>query len=72
MAKQSLDLTGTSGTEYDLDKISEETRDNSEKVLKVQVYKYNPQSIDPNRREPNPLELEIGQIWLSKKDSDIV
>jgi hypothetical protein len=72
MAKKSLNLTGTAGVNYDLGKISSETRDNSIKPLVVQVHKYNPNSTDPSKRSPNPKDLMIGQIWVAKEDKDII
>jgi hypothetical protein len=66
MAKKSLNLTGTSGTTYDLDNIAAENRENSSKDLIVQIHEYNPNSADPTKRSPNPLKPKIGQIWLSK------
>ena len=72
MAKKSLNLTGTSGVNYDLDKIAAETRSNTFKPLVVQVHKYNPNSADTTKRNPNPANLTIGQIWLSKEDKDII
>jgi len=71
MAKKSLNLTGTSGVNYDLDQISSETRDNKAKPLVVHVHKYNPNSLDASKRNANPASLMIGQIWLSKEDKDI-
>jgi len=72
MAKKSLNLTGTSGVSYDLDKIASETRSNQSKPLIVQIHKYNPNSLDASRRNPNPSNPTIGQIWLSSEDKDIV
>jgi hypothetical protein len=63
MAKKSLNLTGTAGQVYDLDKIEKETRLNAEKPLVVQVHKYT------NDQAANPSELKLGQIWLSKKET---
>lgn len=71
MAKKSLNLTGTPGQEYDLDKIKAESRDNKEKPLVVQVHRYNPASSIPENKTPNPSKLKIGQMWLSVHDSDL-
>jgi hypothetical protein len=58
MAKRTLNLTGTEEKVYDLDKIAEETRDNSSKDLIVQVYHYN-----VNLGESaNPEKPKVGQI----------
>jgi len=39
MARRILNLTGTSGKEYDLDKIESQSRINSDEELVVQVWK---------------------------------
>jgi len=60
-------IQGTPGTTYDLDEIQADSRTNSDKSLVVQVWNYNPNSDDPTKRSPNPPNLKIGQIWLSKR-----
>lgn len=62
MAKKTLNLVGNSEEVYDLDKISENTRDNSDLPLVLQVHKYRV------GEDPNPSNLKIGQIWLSKRE----
>ena len=64
MAKKSLNLKATNGVTYDLDKIKDENRTNSAKELVVQVHEYDPN--DPESK-PNPSNLKVGQIWLTKK-----
>ena len=72
MAKKSLNLTGTTNVNYDLDAIEQETRLNAERPLVVQVHKYNPNSaLSELNKKPNPSNLKIGQMWLSKKDSSL-
>jgi hypothetical protein len=72
MAKKSLNLTGTAGQTYDLDQIEQETRLNAERPLVIQVHKYNPASqLSEENKKPNPSNLKLGQMWLSKKDSTL-
>ena len=72
MAKKTIsaNIVGTPGTHYDLDELEKNSRTNSEKTLVVQVWKYNPKSEDETKRSPNPPNLKIGQIWLSKRVDD--
>ena len=63
---RNINLTGTSGKEYDLDKLSTEgTRDDSNSELIVQIWKWNPNAKD-DHKYPNPPDPKLGQIWLSK------
>ena len=55
-----LNITGTSGRTYNLDQIEGDNRTNAEKPLVVQVFKY------AKGQNPNPTNLVVGQIWLSK------
>lgn len=72
MAKKSLNLTGTAGQTYDLDQIEQETRLNGERPLVIQVHRYNPASpLSEENKNPNPSNLKLGQMWLSKKDSTL-
>jgi len=74
MARKILKLTGTEKKEYDLDKIESQSRLNSDEELIVQVWKWNPNETkykDRGRNLPNPPEVKIGQIWLSKLEKDI-
>jgi hypothetical protein len=66
MAKRSINLTGTEGKVYDLDKIAQEARDNYTKDLVVQIHVYDPNAPLEADRLPNPANPKIGQIWLSK------
>jgi hypothetical protein len=59
MPKKTIDLTGTSGKTYDLDRIEAEKRTNSSKELVIQVVEYG------DGESPNPANPAIGQIWLS-------
>lgn len=59
--KTTLNITGTSGRTYSLDEIEADNRANSAKPLLVQVYKY------AKGQDPNPSNLAVGQIWLSKQ-----
>jgi hypothetical protein len=63
MAKKTLNLTGTTGTNYDLDQIQAENRMDSSKSLLVQIHEYDPTL----GQSPNPSNPKLGQIWLSKK-----
>ena len=61
-----LNLTGTSGKEYDLDQLSKSgTRDNTEEALVVQIWYWNP-NLNNSHKYPNPPNPKLGQIWLSK------
>lgn len=59
--KNNLVISGTNGKTYNLDEITAENRYNSSKPLIVQVYEYK------TGESPNPKDVSIGQIWLSKK-----
>jgi hypothetical protein len=59
--KTTLNITGTSGRTYNLDEIEADNRTNAAKPLVVQVYKY------VKGQDPNPSDLTVGQIWLSKQ-----
>lgn len=67
----SSNIIGTAGVTYDLDEIESNNRLNSEKSLVVQVWRYNPKSKDSLKKSPNPPNLKVGQIWLSKRDETI-
>jgi hypothetical protein len=67
MAKRSINLTGTEGKVYDLDKIAQEARDNYTKDLVVQIHVYDPNAPLLANRNPNPASPKVGQIWLSKR-----
>lgn len=62
MPKHSIKITGTAGATYDLDKLAEQSRLNGDERLVVQVYKYK------LGESPNPKDLVIGQMWISKLD----
>lgn len=72
MAKKTIgvNIQGTPSTTYDLDEIQADSRLNSEKSLVVQVWNYNPNSSDSSKKSPNPPNLKIGQIWLSKRSDE--
>jgi len=59
--KKTLNLSGSSDKVYDLDKIESESRTNSEKELVIHVHQYK------DGENPNPTNLAIGQIWISKR-----
>jgi hypothetical protein len=59
--KRSLNLTGTPDKVYDLDEIQSNNRLNSDKELVIHVHEY---ALGEN---PNPSNLKIGQIWISKR-----
>lgn len=60
MAKTTIGLQGTSGRKYDIDKIEQDSRTNSNSMLLVQVHQYR------SGENPNPENLKIGQIWMSQ------
>jgi len=58
-----INITGTSGTTYNLDHIVlSDTRTDSTTDLIVQVWLWNPASSNADRKLPNPPSPEIGQI----------
>lgn len=61
MAKKTLNIKGTSDKNYDLDEIQEQRRDNPDLDLVVQIHEYT------DGENPNPENIKLGQIWLSKK-----
>lgn len=61
MPKKTINLKGTSGTTYNLEEITKDSRTNSTKTLLVQVYQYN------EGESSNPSNPAVGQMWLSKK-----
>ena len=68
---KNINLKGTTGKKYDLDKLSEDTRTNSGSELLVQIWQWCPDLPDTtgvlkDHREPNPPSPKIGQLWLSK------
>ena len=68
MAKKSINLTGTSGITYDLDKIAtDKTRVDSSNQLLVEIWEWNPDAANEDHRKPNPPSPAVGRIWLSKK-----
>jgi hypothetical protein len=65
MAK-SINLTGTAGKTYNLDDLQKDTRKGEGELL-VQIWKWNPNLPKENpHSQPNPPDLKLGQIWLSK------
>ena len=62
--KKSLNLTGTSGRDYDLDEIEAQNRTNSSEELVIHVHKYK------KGEDPNPARPQLGQIWISKMVTD--
>ena len=73
---RSINLTGTPGREYDLEQISTtNTRTDATQALVVQIWHWNPNGIESYKndqtkyeahKKPNPPDLKLGQIWLSK------
>lgn len=61
MGKKTLNLSGKPGTEYDLEEMKQGVRSNKEKPLIIQVHEYE------DKKDANPKNLRVGQIWLSKK-----
>lgn len=63
---KSINLTGTAGKTYNLDKINKDTRTGEGELL-VQVWKWNPNLPKENpHSQPNPPSPVLGQMWLSK------
>ena len=60
MGKKTINITGTTGRTYDLNAIENDSRLNSSSTLLVQVHSYK------KGESPNPANLQVGQIWLSK------
>ena len=58
--KKTINLKGTSNATYNLDEIKKDSRLNGNSPLVVQLYCYK------KGENPNPSNLQIGQIWLSK------
>lgn len=77
---KSINLSGTPGKKYDLEKISSQnTRTAADEELLVQIWYWNPNGIASysndeekyeNHKKPNPPSPKIGQIWLSKLVSE--
>lgn len=65
---KTINLTGTNGKTYNLDEIQNtNTRLDSESSLVVQIWKWNPTLPEENpHSKPNPDNLVLGQMWLSK------
>ena len=67
---KTINLTGTPGKTYDLDKLADENiRTDGTKPLVVQIWEWNPNHPDKLHRLSNPTipAPVVGQIWLSKK-----
>lgn len=66
---KSINLTGTAGKTYNLEEIaSQNTRNDSSQELILQIWYWCPDLPESNpHSKPNPPDLEIGQIWMSKK-----
>jgi len=77
MANNTITFTGNENKIYDLDVISQDTRVTNG-ALKIHVHKYNDTvisepvpdfngnySVDDIFKTPNPINAEIGQIWLA-------
>jgi len=63
---KTINLTGKENKTYDLEELDQkETRSNSNQGLVVQVWKWNPEFAGDHSK-PNPPNLVLGQIWLSK------
>lgn len=60
MGKRNINIKGTQNRSYDLDEITSDSRENSEKELIVQIHRYK------MGENPNPENLKVGQIWLSR------
>lgn len=63
---KSINLTGTAGKKYNLDEMTKDARVSDSELL-VQVWKWNPNLPKENpHSKPNPPDLQLGQMWLSK------
>lgn len=73
---KSINLTGTPGKEYNLETLANSnTRGDSSKELLVQIWYWNPDGITfysnnpelfEQHKSPNPPNVKLGQMWLSK------
>ncbi len=63
MPAKHVNIKGTDGRTYDMTALAAESRADSTKRLTVQVYEYRDGS------SPNPSNLMIGQMWISRKIS---
>ena len=73
MAK--VTISGTNGKTYNMDEITKnDTRTDGSSPLTVQIWYWSPDSLDIDHKNPDPPNLVIGQIWLSKlvTDPDII
>lgn len=64
MGKKVINITGTKGATYNIDDIKKDSRSNNETPLVVQVHTYK------KGQNPNPSNLVVGQIWLSKLEEN--
>lgn len=66
---KNINLKGTAGNTYDLDELSKQgTRTSTDEELIVQIWYWNPLLPAENpHSKPNPENLKVGQMWLSRK-----
>ena len=69
---KSINLTGTNKKEYNLDELSSAgTRSSADEALKVQIWKWPPNlPASDSHSKPNPPNLQLGQIWMSRLMTD--
>ena len=69
---RSINIVGTEGRSYDMDKITESnTRNDSSKPFVLHIKLYNPLSADAAIKSVIPTDVKIGSIWVARKDSSI-
>jgi hypothetical protein len=61
MPAKHVSVKGTSGRTYDMNALAAESRADSTKKLTIQLHEYK------DGEKPNPSDLMIGQIWISRK-----
>lgn len=63
-----INLTGTSGATYNLEEATTTaTRTSSSEALIVEIWEWNPNlPAGCTHSKPNPSDLTIGRIWMSK------
>lgn len=66
---KNINLKGTAGATYDLDELAVKgTRTSTDDELIVQIWYWNPNLPAENpHSKPNPSDLRVGQMWLSKR-----
>ena len=66
---EKIDIKATEGKQYDLDKIADSSRDNASLPITLQHWYWHPEATGDweLHANPNPLEPEVGMVWISVK-----